>query len=323
MSLVQDLTPINIQEQRKRFFEEECNYNPHFKYNTLITLRKRFNYGKPKPKFIKLAKRILARSLKQRSEHELRAKEGKKIDRQTGQAMIDQFLAENNLEKEIEIHWIPDHISKASHYQGKLKLRQKFDYRSQKFLDTLYHEIGTHALRRINYAQQPFFQKKDQFGFKEYLFAEEGLASLHSLLARNYQVDYYHALMYLAVEKSLQGSFVDTFRFINQYLQDKLRSWRLTIKFKRGMYDTSKPGGFTKGIVYLEGMVRVWHYFQSTDFDLPGLYWGKIDVKDVKKARELNPNFQPKLPSFYIKNIEQYKKQIKHIAKLNYLGETI
>lgn len=319
MSLIQQLIPINLNEEQKKFFDKNCQYNPQFKYENLITLRKREKYGRPKPKVLALAEKILEKAFADHSEQELRNLEGPKIDKQRGQEMIVQFLQENNLEDEIEVKWIKNHISKASHYKGALKLRDNFDFRENKFLAALYHELGTHALRRINYQQQPFYKKKDQHDFAEYLPTEEGLAAFHSLLARSFKIDYYHALIYLATDTALKQSFVDTFKFVNQYLQDKQRSWRLTVKFKRGMYDTADPGAFTKSIVYLEGMLEVWQYFQQTDFDLPGLYYGKIAVEDIAQAKKLNPDFEPHLPAFYLTDPNQYRQQIKAIAQLNLL----
>ncbi len=323
MSLIQELTPINLIEERDKFFSKNCKYDPQFKYQNLITLQKREKYGRPKPEYLKLAEKILDKAFAQNTEKELRALEGPKINKEQGLKMVSHFLEKNNLEEKVEVKWIRNHISKASHYKGILKLRKDFDFREKKFLATLYHELGTHALRRHNYEQQPFYRKKTQHGFKEYLPTEEGLASFHSLLARSFQLDYYRALIYKAADAALKGSFVDTFNFVDQYLEDKKRSWRLTVKFKRGMYDTSKPGGFTKSIVYLEGLVEVWRYLKKTNFDVEGLYYGKIAAKDVAKAKELNPEFQPHLPHFYTQNPEEYQQQITHIAKLNYLDTVI
>jgi hypothetical protein len=88
---------------------------------------------------------------------------------------------------------------------------------------------------------------------------------------------------------------------------------------KRGLYDTSEPGGFTKSIVYLEGMTEVWQYLKKSNFDVEGLYYGKIAAEDVNKAREMNPDFKPQLPHFYTQDRQAYEKQIRSIAKINHL----
>ena len=52
MSLVRDLTPINLLEEKQKFFDQNCKYNPYFKYNNLATLDKLYKYGQPKPKYL-------------------------------------------------------------------------------------------------------------------------------------------------------------------------------------------------------------------------------------------------------------------------------
>lgn len=321
MSLVQQMTPQNLEEEKQKFFESKCKYNPHFKYPDLITLNKRSKYGDPKPKYVKLAHQILEEAFSKHSEKELREMEGEPISAAEGEKMILEFLEQNNLTDQIRIVWIKNHMSKASTYKDEFKLRKEFDYRKKQFLATLYHEIGTHFIRRVNYVQQPFFEKKDKLGFKQYLPTEEGLASLHSLLVSNFKLDYYHALTYAAADIAQKDDFVKTFNFVDEYLQDKQRSWRLTVKFKRGLYDTSKPGGFSKSIVYLEGMVKVWKFLQKSNFDLSGLYYGKIAAEDVAKAKEMNPDFEPKLPHFIEENREKYIQQLNKIAQINHLTE--
>lgn len=319
MSIIQDLTPTNIEAEKQKFFEKKGKYNPQFKYKTLATLSKVYKFGQPKPEYLKLAQRILNKSLVISSEEKLRALEGPTISLAQGKKMIQQFLKLNHMDHEIEILVIPQHSSKVSCYKNQFKIRKEFEYREQEFLAALYHELGTHALRRMNYTKQPFFNKKNKNNFKGYMRTEEGLAILHSRLVLNFQLAYYQALNYLATDVAQHHDFVTTFEFINQYLQNSEKSWWSAMHLKRGIYDTNKEGGFTKSIVYLEGMVKVWQYLKNSNFDLASLYWGKIDVEDVALAKQLNPEFTPQLPSFYTENPEKYQQEITKIAKLNYL----
>ena len=317
MSLVQDLTPINLEEEKRKFFDKDGNYNPQFKYKKLITINMLYRYGKPKPKFIELAKQILKKSFQDRTETDIRKMEGEHLSQQQAKLMIKDFITNNHLENEVEVKWSEDFAGKASFYIETLKLKLPIWHREKEFLGTLYHEIGTHALRRINYAKQPFFKKKSQYGFGDYLMTEEGLASFHTLLARNFKLDYTGALNYEACDFAQSHSFSETYAFVGQYLQDQERCWQYTYKLKRGLYDTSQGGGFTKDTLYLEGMVQVWRYFQESNFDVEGLYFGKINSNDVKKAREMNPDFLPKLPNYYQTDPEAYRKLINSIAEEN------
>ncbi len=319
MSLVQDLTPLNLQEEKEKFFAKNCQYNPQFKYKKLITVNKLLKYGTPKPEYLKIAKKILDKAFDGRTEEDIQKLEGTKITKDQALNMLDDFLQKNKLKDQLKIKWIKNHISKASIYKNSLKLREQFDFRQGQFASMLYHEIGTHFLRRLNHLQQPFYKKKKKMGFNEYLPTEEGLASLHSLLASNFKLDYYHALTYKATQVALNNSFVNTFNFVNKYLDNKKRAWRLTVKFKRGLYDTSQEGAFTKSIVYLEGINLVYQYLQQTNFDINGLYFGKIACQDVDKAKELNPDYQPQLPHFIVTDKKTYIQNITKICQINFL----
>ena len=117
---------------------------------------------------------------------------------------------------------------------------------------------------------------------------EEGLAGLHTLLARNFKLDYTGALNYVTSAVAQKKSFVETFNFVLKYIDDRNRAWRYTVKHKRGLYDTAKPGGFTKDIVYFEGIIQVWQFMQQSNFDLEGLYLGKIAYENIEKTSENN-----------------------------------
>ena len=323
MSLVRDLTPINLLEEKQKFFDQNCKYNPYFKYNNLATLDKLYKYGQPKPKYLALAQEILNKAFHNQTEADIRALEGKLLNRAQAQIMIDKFLTANDLNKLIKIVWSDKFLGKASYYKNVLKLQLPLWHRRAEFKGTLYHELGTHAIRRINYAHQPFFKKKNKFGFEDYMRTEEGLAGLHTLLARNFKLDYTGALNYVTSAVAQKKSFTETFNFVLKYIDDRNRAWRYTVKHKRGLYDTAKSGGFTKDIVYFEGMIKVWQFMQQSDFDLEGLYLGKIAYEDIAKAREMNPGFVPQLPSFIRKNKSKYIKEINKIAQINKLDQIL
>lgn len=53
------------------------------------------------------------------------------------------------------------------------------------------------------------------------------------------------------------------------------------MRFKRGMIDTSEPGGLYKDQVYLEGAVAI--LSERKELDFYGLCCGKISLDDVKR----------------------------------------
>ena len=321
MSLVQDLTPINLEEEKQKFFDSNFKYNPQFRYNTLITSHKLYKYGKPKPEIVELAKQLLEKAFHNRTEEELRKMEGNKIDKTQANLMINQFLKENKIKNQIKVKWSKDFPGKASFYIDTLKLKLPVWHREKEFLGTIYHELGTHALRRINYTQQPFFKKKAKYGFKDYMVTEEGLASFHTLLAKNFKIDYMGALKYCACEIARGSSFAKTYDYVKKYLQDPERAWLYTYHQKRGLYDTSQGGGFTKNIVYLEGLIQVWNYLQKNSFDVESLYLGKINIEDVAKAKEMSQDSIILIPTFIKNDLGKYASSIVKIAKLNHLND--
>lgn len=320
MSLISDLQPLNLAVEKEKFFSRS-KYNPIFQYRSSTSTAKMAQYGQPKPKFVNLAQEILAISFHHYSWQDLDNLEGGKVSLSQAKKILATFLKDNHLEKIIKVLWGQDQLGRIAFRQDCLKIRQDFNFPVTKFKATLAHELGTHALRRINYGAQPYFRHKKKFGFKEYLPTEEGLATFHSLLERNYQLSYSYALIYLLINLASQASFAEVYQLANRYYQDPEKSWLTTVKIKRGLTDTSQPGAFTKGIVYLEGLAKVWKYFQQRHFDLPTLYFGKIDVDDVDKAKNLNPNFKPLLPSFYRSNPDAYQQKISKIAHLNLLDQ--
>ena len=74
-------------------------------------------------------------------------------------------------------------------------------------------------------------------------------------------------------------------------MQDSLgcdadRALNKAIDIKRGLADTSEPGGFTKGIVYFRGL-RAIEQFIAEGGDLRRLYIGKIALEDLDVCEKI------------------------------------
>lgn len=318
MSLIQKITPVNLLEEKQKFLANP-DYDPQFIYRENLPKETLYRYGLPKQELLVLAEAIVAQAYANRNEADLLMMDGVVMEEHTVNSKITSFLEMHKLAERYEVLWSSSFVSRASITKDTIKLRVGSEFRKDDLLGMLYHEIGTHALRRINYEQQPWFGKKTEYGFKNYLRTEEGLASLHSLLPKSYKSAHKTALRYLAVNFAQNHSFSELWKFLGKYVQDIETRWMITIRQKRGMEDTSQPGGFSKDLVYFEGMVELAHWLQKHNFDLESLYFGKLAVEDVEKARSMNPDFQPTLPSFYTLDVENYKKNILEIIKENQL----
>lgn len=321
MTLLQKLTPSNLLEEKEKFLSDN-SYNPQFIYPEEVAEEKLYKYGHPKKDYLELAQEILDKAFFHRNEADLLMLEGPEISHDEVNEKIQSFLEMHELEKRYKVIWSSSFVSRASIKKDTIKLCNNFSFRKDDLIGMLYHEIGTHALRRINYEQQPWYKKKKKFGFAEYLKTEEGLASLHSLLPKSYKSAYKSAIRYLVVDFASKHSFAETWEFLTPYVSDIETRWMVTLRQKRGIKDTSQSiSGYTKDLVYFEGLVKTARWLQKNNYDLPGLYLGKLATEDVKRAKEMNPGFEPKLPSFYTLDRVEYEAEIEEIIRENSLNK--
>ncbi len=318
MTLLQRLIPVNLLEEKEKFMADQT-YNPQFIYEEPVPADFLTKYGQPQQNKLDLAKTIVDRAFSQNNATALRETEGRILSQDETERQIKRFLRLHQLEDRFNLTWSSSFVIRTSISSNTIKLRHPAKFRQDGLLGMLYHEIGTHILRRINYEQQPWYKKKKKYGFQEYLFTEEGLAILNGLLPKKFQLAYKSALKYLGVAAAQEKSFAELWSFFEKYADEPSRRWGMTFRQKRGLEDTSQPGGFTKDITYFEGLVDVWRYLKSQDFNPTELYYGKLAYQDVDKARQLNPDYQPILPSFYLVDPEKYAAELAKIGRLNYL----
>lgn len=318
MSLLQKLTPLNLQEEKEKFMSDQT-YNPQFIYSEDFSQKKLEKYGLPQQEYIELAKDIVDRSYFGRNEQDLLMMEGKLLTKKQVTERVEEFLRMHSLEDKISIIWSHSFVSRTTINSESIKMKLPPDYRKEGLIGMLYHEIGTHALRRVNYEQQPWFRRKKKYGFRSYLSTEEGLASLHSLIPKSFKLAHSPALRYITVQYNLEHSFAELWNFLGNYVQDFERRWMICVRQKRGITDTSRPGGFTKDLVYFQGLVDVFRWLKEHQYKLDHIYYGKMAMEDVKKAVEMNPNFLPALPSFYKLDTSQYASDIEKIGQENRL----
>lgn len=320
MIRLSQLNPINLLEEKEKFFQDN-SYNPQFMYAEPISEGELTHYGLPQKDIIDNAELVVKEAYFGRNQKDLLMMEGPIISRDEVTQKIRNFLALHKLERRFNIVWSSSFVSRTTITQDTIKLRSNAEFRKESLIGMLYHEIGTHALRRINYEEQPWFKKKNKFGFKNYLRTEEGLAILHSLLAHTYKSSVAAALRYLSVDYAATHSFVELWDYLLPYVDNPEARWLLTFREKRGLADTSQPGGYTKDLVYFEGAHQVAVWLDKHNYDCTTLYFGKLDIADVEKAVEMNPDFQPLLPSFFVTDTEKYAKNLHEIAIFNHFLE--
>lgn len=320
MIFLRQLVPQNMLEEKEKFFSD-FSYNPQFKYDDEIDPQDLLEFGTAKPELLQLAQQILAKTYYNRNYQDLEMMKGQAVDQQYVKEKTENFLRIHNLQDQFDIIWSASFVARTSITAQEIKFKLPVQFRKQEVSSMLYHEVGTHALRRKNYEQQPWYKKKRKNGFSEYLPTEEGLAALHGLLPLNFQMTYSTAINYVTADWAQHYSFAEVFSKLQQFLPSEEARWKRTVRMKRGLQDTSQPGGFTKDFVYLEGVATIWQWLHDHDYNLTDLYYGKMSYKDVNKAKEMNPNFQPALPTFFAANPELYAQQLAHIGKENFLDQ--
>lgn len=320
MSWLTTYTPINLLEEKSKFFADET-YNPQFIYPEEISSADGAKYGEPKEKYIKLAQKILRKAYHNRNEADLLLNEGPIVPHHEVEEKVRTFLEMHNLQDRYQIIWSPSFVSRATIDATSLRLRTTSTFRTENLLSLIYHELGTHALRRVNYEKQPWYKKKKKYGFThEYLKTEEGLATLHSIFARTYCSAYVSAIRYVAGHYAQAHSFSELWKFVGQYIQDQETRWMVTFRQKRGITDTSQPGNFSRDIVYFEGLVEVWHWLKERNFNPTDLYVGKIALEDLPIALPVS-NMNLVLPSFYVTNPKGYAKKMEEVGEENFFYE--
>lgn len=322
MSLIQKITPINLEEEKAKFFADQT-YNPQFIYREPISKKLLYRYGKPKKKYVELAKEIIDRAFHNRNELDLLMMEGKVLSQREADKIIHHFISLHHLDDQLEVIWSSSFVAKASITSKALKLRLPCDIRKNSVYSMLYHEVGTHALRRINSLQQPWYGEKNKLGFANYLKTEEGLAALHTYIPKEEKTIHFTARRYFYTYLAQSLSFAELYSQVSKLVVEPERRWGFTLRAKRGMVDTSLPGGFTKDIVYLEGMIDVWQYLVQHQYHLDQIYFGKIAIEDVEKVVQMNPNFKPSLPIFYTSNPEKYAQLVQEVAETNHFSQIV
>ena len=323
------VNPKNSQEEKERFFAEP-DHEPHFRYKPhqdLQLMRERLESIRPSDSAVG---KILA-DIRDRYLNDIRLIDSRGTEDFTKISKELYGFPDNNLLKEAKrliylkvkkedsgyatsqiirklrlafmkygFPWQveeKDMVAAAAVKTEKKKLfiRRRSSF-SENFLKRIIvHEIGTHIMRAENGSYQPysFFMR----GLPGYLMTEEGLAVYNEEqndCLNNYILKIYAGRV-LAIDCALRSSFRKTYELMRKYFTRR-NAWRLTLRAKRGLGDSSKPGAFTKDIAYLQGYLEIKRFAQQGG-DISKLYYGKIGLQHIDLVERLpgivNPHYLP------------------------------
>ncbi len=316
-----NLVPINLESEKKKFFFDP-QYNPQFIYQQIIPDEILYGkYGEFEGELIDRATKICNTVIKKWGTYSayLNTVEGRILTKEESAKIILDYLQESNLQKKVTTHFSSAFIPRT-HVDGySLNVRLPITYRENNITGILHHEIGTHVFRRINDELQLWHKRRNDFNLRPYLETEEGIALLHGGLGVEEPYFWNSGLHYFASYLAKTDSFSQVFEKLKLYLDDREERWYVTLRAKRGVSDTSRPGGYTKDQVYLRGVIKVTDWLRSNHFDIEKLYLGKVAIEDLPIINHISQLHTPSLPFFISNDRDLYEKQLKYIMKVNEL----
>jgi hypothetical protein len=180
------------------------------------------------------------------------------------------------------------------------------------------HELGTHLLRMLNDDKQVWRGAgRKQYRLSPHMATEEGLATLNTLVASNETSLRHSALNYWAVCQGSRMSFADLYKKLEIFMPDPGKRFKLCVRVKRGLTDTSKPGACTLDQNYFLGAVDILKNLDITDLRV--LYCGQIARCDVSRLQHLIKSHGLLLPVF-LSVYENHLKALRRLRDLNGLG---
>lgn len=160
------------------------------------------------------------------------------------------------------------------------------------------HEIETHVLRSLNGENQSL-QLLKFTGLRDYVLVEEGLAVYmelaNSLLDKKTNLKY---LLRAKLASNIERSFVEIYESLRDLGLGEDEAFESTFRVKRGLSDTSLPGGCQRDSAYCSGYFAVKQWLNnggSVEF----LYSGKVSLHEylfwlnhqIDDSRISLPNF--------------------------------
>lgn len=184
------ITPTNLEEEEEAFFKSGCKINPQFEYERpKMAIRMMKCFKKPAGNFLSLAVKIIEAFLKTyKSESAfLETDGGEMVSQEETTEIFQKYIDELKLTDLVKLNYSYNTVSPTT-ISHDFKTGQSFitiglpvEYRRNRIMGVLNHEIGTHFLRNYNDKFQPWCGHRRKFVLKNYLNTEEGLASLNQL----------------------------------------------------------------------------------------------------------------------------------------------
>lgn len=320
------LRPVNVEEEREKFFRSSFVYNPQFTYGEPIPETVLEKYKDASQQFLSQAIGIMNAVLDKYGTYESfeATNGGKLLTKSQIWSIIRKYMQKESCTGEVVVELTENLLSQAVMMveNSRPTLAINLSGARQFWLEgMLRHEIGTHYIRGVNNARQPWnsAEGRKEYGLKPANPTEEGLASLHSVLFRKQPFLWRAALLYYTIAQASHMNFSQLFKDLERYVQDAGVRWEYCVRAKRGQLDTSKPGCFSKDQVYLDGILRILRHRQSINFPLLAAL-GKVSYEDVDQLKAFGELENVRIPHF-MQDLDRYMQQLDHIVATNCLSD--
>ncbi|CAD8101119.1 unnamed protein product [Paramecium sonneborni] len=293
---------------------------------------------KPNRKFEEIALKIINQCIKEFGSDLKYAEQegGKLLSIEQTEYFFNDYIhklgVQNLISYEFQDHTVAPTsvIHNPTNGKSKVIIGLPINYRINRIEGVLNHEIGTHFIRKINDRQQQWYQSA-KYHLEPYLKYEEGLAVVNQVLPQALKQKgkpylFMAASHYISVQNYYQQvyygsqmSFAKLLQELRYFIQDDEARFRECLRVKRGLKDTSQPGGMYKDQVYLTGAIKILKYRGKLNFI--HLHIGKITIKDCFRLGENGQIFTKNiyLPPF-LQELDQYKKGLDKIASQNFIN---
>lgn len=325
IKLLFHLRPINLEEEKKKFFTDIA-YNPQFEYprhkfdslelteelqmiktddsplGQLFERKKQEVFKKIRllesmgeDMFTKLSIDLYGAPSEEEKEECIRLIKEIPPPSEEQSYLYNQNEVKNEFEKALNKYGLNDWKVKikeglvADCVVGKnnhLFIKDGAIFTKKRIKALIVHEIETHILTAENGKKQPYeiFNR----GTAGYLETQEGMAMYNVEQQRGEPFEKNAKALghVVCIYEALNSSFSEVFKILTKIGMDKEKAFRSCLKAKRGFYDTSRKGAFTKDYIYYKGYHSIKEFIEEGGA-LEDLYIGKINLRDLEKIKEL------------------------------------
>ncbi|XP_077419245.1 microtubule-associated tyrosine carboxypeptidase 1 [Vanacampus margaritifer] len=321
------LRPLNLEQEKQKFFQSDYKYEPQFEYAQLDPKSVQDKYSEGSGLFLEQAIGIMQCVLQKFGSYETfeEVTGGAVLPKSQVWATVRKYLQKEGCVGEVVVRLSDELLSQAVMMVESCRptLTINLAGARQHWLEgMLRHEIGTHYLRGVNNSLQPWAtaEGRKQFDLKPANPTEEGLASLHSVLLRRQPYLWRAALLYYTVFHAGSMSFSQLFSHVGRFVEHPDVRWEYCLRAKRGQTDTSQPGCFSKDQVYLDGILRLLRHRRNIDFKMLTSL-GKVSYEDVEKLRHLAVMDAVRIPHF-MRDQDRYLQHLDHIVAVNKVDDS-